>query len=412
MIKDMQRIRKLSKETFASLKIRNYRLYFIGQAISLSGTWMQSIGQAWLVLKITNSGTQLGLITAAQFLPMLFFSPLGGIVADRFDKRKILYVTQIASAILALVLGILVFTATVQLWMVYVLAILLGCINTVDNPTRQTFIFEMVGKDNLRNAISLNSTQVNLARVIGPAIGGGIIASLGLAPCFFLNSASFIAVLAALKMMSAEELNPHPIEERKKGQLMAGLRYVKSNKILRETLIMMAIVGTLTYEFSVILPLLAQFTFHGNAGTYAALTVAMGFGSVAGGLYTASRKNIKPNMLVNATWMFGLTTLLAAIAPTFSLALVTMVLVGFFSINFLSLGNTTLQLESDPSMRGLVMSLWTMAFLGSTPIGGPIIGFIGQYAGPRWGLVVGGVAALIAASIGAFQMRKPKSPNV
>ncbi len=367
---------------------------------------MQTIGQTWLVLQITKSGTQLGLIVAAQFLPVLFFAPFGGIVADRFDKRKILYFTQSASAMLALVLGILVATGSVQLWMVYVLAILLGCVNTIDNPARQTFIFEMVGKDSLQNAVSLNSTQVNLARVIGPAIGGGIIAGLGLAPCFFINALSFIAVLIALFMMTAEELSPAPKAEHKKGQLMEGFRYIKSNKILRETLLMMAIIGTLTYEFAVILPLVAQFTFHGNAGTYAALTVAMGLGSMAGGLYTASRKKIKPGTLVNAAWLFGATMLLAAIAPSFILVLAALVLVGFFSINFLSTGNTTLQLESEPSMRGRVMSLWTMAFLGSTPIGGPIIGFIGEHAGPRWGLVLGGIAALVAASIGALQMIK------
>jgi MFS family permease len=402
------KIKKISQRTFASLKIRNYRLYFFGQAVSLCGTWMQTIGQTWLVLQITKSGTQLGLIVAAQFLPVLFFAPFGGIVADRFDKRKILYFTQSASAMLALVLGILVATGSVQLWMVYVLAILLGCVNTIDNPARQTFIFEMVGKDSLQNAVSLNSTQVNLARVIGPAIGGGIIAGLGLAPCFFINALSFIAVLIALFMMTAEELNPAPKAEHKKGQLMEGFRYIKSNKILRETLLMMAIIGTLTYEFAVILPLVAQFTFHGNAGTYAALTVAMGLGSMAGGLYTASRKKIKPGTLVNAAWLFGATMLLAAIAPSFILVLAALVLVGFFSINFLSTGNTTLQLESEPSMRGRVMSLWTMAFLGSTPIGGPIIGFIGEHAGPRWGLVLGGIAALVAASIGALQMIKNK----
>jgi MFS family permease len=403
----------INRQTFVSLKIRNYRIYIVGQAVSLCGTWMQTLGQTWLVLKLTNSGTQLGLITAAQFLPMLFFSPLGGIVADRFSKRHILYFTQSASAILALVLGTLVVTNSVHLWMVYVLAILLGCVNTIDNPTRQTFIYEMVGKESLQNAISLNSTQVNLARVIGPAIGGGIIASLGLAPCFFINALSFIAVLVALYMMDAKELNPAPVTEKIKGQLMEGFRYIKSNKVLRETLLMMAIIGTLTYEFAVILPLVAKFTFHGDAGTYAALTVAMGLGSIAGGLYTASRKNIKSNMLVNAAWLFGGTTLLAAIAPSFLLALGAMFLVGFCSIIFLSTGNTILQLESDPSMRGRVMSLWTMAFLGSTPIGGPIIGFIGEHIGPRWGLAVGGFAALIAAGIGTFQMinNKKTPPN-
>ena len=404
----VEKIKKFSRQTFVSLKLRNYRLYFIGQAISLCGTWMQTIGQAWLVLKLTNSGAQLGLIAAVQFLPMLFLGPLGGVVADRFNKRKILYFTQTSAGLLALILWLLLVSGSVQLWMVYLLALGLGLINTIDNPTRQTFIFEMVGKESLPNAISLNSTMVNLARVIGPAIGGGVIASLGLAPCFLVNAVSFIAVLAALYMMRQSELTPAPQAERAKGQLLEGWRYIKSNKILRDTLLMMAIIGTLTYEFSVILPLMAQFTFHGGAGTYAALTVAMGLGSMAGGLWTASRKKIKSGALVKAAWFFGITVLLAAVLPTFILVLLAMVAVGFYSINFLSLGNTTLQLESEPQMRGRVMSFWAMAFLGSTPIGGPIIGYIGQYAGPRWGLAVGGVAALVAAALGYWRLKRDR----
>ncbi len=397
-----------SNQTFASLKLRNYRLYFIGQAVSLCGTWMQTIGQAWLVLKLTNSGAQLGLIAAVQFLPMLFLAPLGGIVADRFSKRKVLYFTQTSAGLLALILWLLMVTGSVQLWMVYVLALGLGLVNVIDNPTRQTFIFEMVGKDSVANAISLNSTMVNLARVIGPAIAGAVIASLGLAPCFLINAISFIAVLGALFMMRSKELSSAPAAERAKGQLGEGWRYIKSNKILRDTLLMMAIIGTLTYEFSVILPLVAQFTFHGNAGTYAALTVAMGVGSIAGGLYTASRKTTTAGALVKAALFFGVTVLLAAVLPKFTLVLIAMVAVGFYSINFLALGNTTLQLESDPQMRGRVMSFWAMAFLGSTPIGGPIIGFIGQYVGPRWGLAVGGFAALIAAGLGYWLLRRDK----
>jgi len=403
-----EKIQKFFRETFASLHIRNFRLYIIGQAVSLCGTWMQTIGQAWLVLKITNSGVQLGLVAAAQFLPMLFLGPWGGVIADRFSKKKLLYFTQTASGILALVLGILVGFGLVQLWMVYVLAVLLGLINTIDNPTRQTFIMEMVGKEQLTNAVSLNSTQVNLARVVGPAIGGTIIATVGLTPLFIINAISYIAVLTALHMMSNKELRPGPLVARAKGQLKQGFLYIKSNPILRNTLLMMAIIGTLTYEFSVILPLFAEFTFHGGAGGYAALTVAMGLGSMVGGLYTASRKKTRPIMLLWAALLFGVTMLVAAIAPNLVLALLAMVLVGFFSINFLSLGNTTLQLESEPQMRGRVMALWAVAFLGSTPIGGPIIGWIGQYFSPRWGLATGGFAAILAAALGTWALRKAR----
>ncbi len=408
----MENILKLNRQTFSSLKIRNYRLYFIGQAISLIGTWMQTIGQSWLVLKLTGSGTALGLVAAFQFLPILLLGPWGGVIADRFSKRKLLYFTQTASGILALILGILVATNSVQLWMVYTLALALGLVNTIDNPTRQVFVTEMVGKDHLSNALSLNSVEINLARVIGPAIAGALIATIGLAPCFIINAASYIPVVIVLFLMRKNELHHSPLAARVKGQLLEGFKYIKSSPLLRTILLMMAIIGTLTYEFTVILPLFAQFTFHGNAGTYALLTSSVGLGSALGGLFIASRRKIAPFMLVNAAFLFGIVILLTAIAPNLILAILALVLVGIFSINFLSLGNTMLQLESAPVMRGRIMALWTVAFLGSTPIGGPIIGLIGEHAGPRWGLAVGGAAAIIAAAIGALTLKKNKYPAV
>jgi MFS family permease len=396
------------RRTFSSLRIWNFRLYFIGQAISLSGTWMQTIGQSWLVLQISGSGTALGFITALQFLPILVLGPLGGVVADRFSKRTILYSTQSAAGALALMLGVLVSTGSVRLWMVGILAVCLGLVNTVDNPSRQTFVIEMVGKEQLQNAVSLNSVLVNLARVIGPAVAGALIASVGLAWCFYVNAASYIAVLIGLGMMDARELHPAPLVARGRGQLREAFRYVSTTPVLRNTLLMMAIIGTLSYEFQVVLPLFAQFTLGGGAGTYASLTVAMGLGSVVGGLYTASRRTIVPDMVVRAAFMFGVVILVAAMAPNLAFAMAALVLVGVFSINFLSLGNTTLQLESLPEMRGRVMALWTVAFLGSTPIGGPIIGWIGEYLGPRWGLGVGGVAALAAGTLGFRNLRRER----
>lgn len=402
----MTQLRRISKETFASLRIRNYRLYFIGQAISLSGTWMQTIGQAWLVLEMTHSGTQLGLVTAVQFIPMLILGPWGGLIADRFPKRKVLYCTQSASALLAVTLGVLVETHNVHLWMVYVLALGLGLVNAVDNPTRQTFVTELVGRDKLANAVSLNSVQINLARVIGPAIGGAMIASLGLAPLFLLNGFSFIAVIGALALMNEAEFYPTIPVKKATGQIKAGFQYVRANPILFNTLLMMAIIGTLTYEFTVSLPLLSEISFHGSASTYAVLTIAMGIGSMFGGFYTArNKKPTQKNIIVNA-FLFGLMVLLAAVMPTLSLELIAIVLVGFFSIIFLSYGNVILQLESTPEMRGRVMALWAVAFLGSTPIGGPIIGWIGQYAGPRYSLVVGGIAAIVASYIGMRSLKK------
>ena len=390
------------KTTFASLKIRNYRLYFIGQAISLSGTWMQTIAQDWLVLQITHSGTQLGIVSAFQFLPILILGPWGGVIADRFSKRKILYVTQVVSAILALTLGLLVAFGLVQIWMVYLLALGLGMVNVINSPTVQTFVPEMVGPEHLQNAVSLNSTEVNLARAVGPAIAGALIVLVGIAWCFIFNAISYIAVLIAFYMMREKELHPIKRAPRKSGQLMEGLRYVRSNPVLFNTLIMMAIIGTFSYEFSIILPLVAQTTFGGNAASYALLVTATGVGSVIGGLYAAGRKKISPRMLVISAFGFGVSLTVAALMPTLALAVALMVVAGLFSINFISLGNITLQMESRPEMRGRVMALWTMAFLGSTPIGGPIIGWIGQHIGPRWGLGVGGVAAIIAAGIGVF----------
>ena len=397
---------KQIEQTFLSLKTRNYRLYFIGQGISLCGTWMQTIGQAWLVLKITGSGTALGMVTAFQFVPILVLGSFGGVIADRFSKRKILYFTQTAAGGLALMLGILVATDLIKLWMIYIFVFSLGLVNAIDNPTRQTFVMEMVGKDQLPNAVSLNSTQVNLARVIGPAIGGGLIATLGLAPLFIINGISYIAVLVALSRMRVEELRPGAIVERAKGQLREGFRYVKSTPLLLNSLLMMAIVGMFSYEFNVSLPLFARFTFQSDAVGYAGLTTAMGIGSVIGGLYTATRPTVTVRMLIRAAWLFGLVILLTAIAPTLWLAMLGMVLVGIFSINFLSLGNVTLQLGSTAQMRGRIMGLWAVAMLGTTPIGGPIIGGIGQHAGPRWCLAAGGFAALAAGALGARVLRK------
>ncbi len=393
-------------QIFSSLKIYNYRIYFIGQAISLSGTWMQVIAQDWLVLKLSNSGTMLGVVTALQFIPNLLLGPIGGIIADRYNKRKILYCTQISACILALILGILVSEGVVKLWMIFILAPCLGLINTIESPTRQTFVFEMVGKDQLTNAVALNSTLVNLARVIGPSIAGVIIATFGIAPCFMLNAISYIPVIFMLFAMKRSQLH-HVLQTPKaKGQLREGFSYVLSNPTLRDTLVMMMIIGTFSYEFSVVLPVLAQFTFHGNAGSYAALTSSIGIGSVIGGLITASRKNIRENFLVYAALLFGISILVAAIAPNVYIELAVMVIVGVFSITFIAVGNTTLQLESKPEMRGRVMSLWTMAFLGTTPIGGPIIGWICEKAGPRWGLVVGGIAAITAAWIRMRSIKK------
>ena len=399
-------LHRFSRETFSSRHVRNFRLYYIGQIISTSGTFMQSIAQAWLVLKLTNSGTALGLITALQYVPILILGPYGGVIADRISKRKILFFTQSISGLLALILGVLVATGLVQVWMVYILAFCLGMTNVFDNPTRQTFYVEMVGADNLRNAVTLYSTLVNLARVIGPAIAAGLIAVFGLAPCFIINGVSYFAVVIMLGMMHTDELSVTPPLPSAKGQLQEGFKYVVSKPVIGSSLLMMAIIGTLTFEFQVSLPLIAQFAFKGDASSYAFLSAAMGFGAAMGGILFASRKGIVPYKLVSASLLFGLAVLGAAFMPSLLLSGLVMVLVGISSINFSTLGNSTLQLESSPQMRGRVMSFWSVAFLGSTTIGGPIVGWVAEIAGARWGLALGGLAAVTAAALGAITLRR------
>ena len=379
---------------FSSLKVRNYRLYFAGQVISLSGTWMQGVAQAWLILDLTGSGTALGLVSSLQFLPVLLFGPVGGVIADRFDKRRLLYGTQVAAASLAAALGVLVATGTVEVWMVYSLAAALGFVYVVDNPARQTFIVEMVGPGDLTNAVSLNSVLVNVARVIGPGLAGVLIITVGLAPCFLINAGSYAAVVIALWLMRAEQLQPAGRTTRAPGQLRAGFRYVRSTPEVLVPLVMMAVVGTLAYEFQVVLPLLARFTFEGDAGTYGTMSLLMGCGAIIGGLATAGGGRQPATALARTAIWFGSIHLAASFAPTLTIAYLAMVVLGAASIRFLALGNAILQLAAAPEMRGRVMALWGVAFLGSTPIGGPLVGWVGEHIGPRVAMGLGGVATL------------------
>jgi MFS family permease len=359
---------------------------------------MQSVAQGWLVLDLTGSGTAIGGVLALQFLPILLLGPLGGLAADRFDKRRVLLGTQVAAALLALTLGLLVLFEVVRLWMVYLLACGLGFVNLVDNPTRQAFIGEMVGPGDLTNAVSLNSVLVNLARVAGPAGAGALIVTLGLAPCFLINAGSYLAAIAALVLMNPARLRRSPPQPRRRGQLREGFRYVRRTPALLIPLLMMAVVGTLAYEFQVSLPLLARFTFGGDASTYGAMTALMGAGAVVGGLLTAAAGRRAPTALAAMALAFGAVQTAAAFSPTRAVALAAMVPLGAASIAFLALGNATLQLSSAPEMRGRVMALWAVAFLGSTPVGGPMIGWIGGFD-PRWALGVGGVATLACGAL-------------
>jgi MFS family permease len=392
-------VRGAVRQTFSSLRIRNFRLYFVAQLISVSGTWMQSVAQAWLVLHLTGSGVALGIVVGLQFLPMLVFGPFGGLVADRVSKRRLLYATQSSAGLLALVLGILVVTHTVELWQIFVLAGLLGVVNLFDNPARQTFMIEMVGRDDLPNAVSLNSVLMNASRVVGPAIGGVIITLFGLGVCFFVNAGSYVAVLVALSMMRSRDLHPTEPVARARGQVRDGFRYVWRTPALRNVLLAVAVIGIFAYNFTVTLALLAKVTFHGGAGTYAVLTSCMGAGAVIGGLVAAHRARPTPRLLQVLALVFGGLLAAVALAPTLLAAGVFIVVMGAASIGFIATANATLQLTSEPGMRGRVMALYAMAFLGTTPIGAPLVGAIAQWTNPRVALLTGAVATIAAAGI-------------
>lgn len=388
------------RRTFTSLAVRNFRLYFIGQGISLCGNWMRMVALSWLVLQLTHSGTQLGLMTAAQFTPVLLFGLFGGVLIDRMDNKRLLVFTQIGLGLISLTIGVLVLTHAIELWMVYVLAILSGLITVLDNPARQTFVVQMVGEKQLKNAVTLNSTIVNMARIIGPSIAAGLIAGIGIGWCFMVDASTFAAVLIALLMMRRTDLFHVERAPRERGQLRAGLHYARTTPALRTTLIMMLIIGTFAYEFPVVLPLFATNTFHGNATTYALMTAAMGLGAVMGGLYSAGKAAAELRRVILIAVLFGISIIVTAFAPDLVIGLLLLVVVGALSVLFISLGNTTLQLTSEPQMRGRVMSLWFIAFQGTTPIGGPIIGAIADRSDPRVGLLVGGISAVIAAGLG------------
>ncbi|MEJ3657412.1 MFS transporter [Actinomycetes bacterium KLBMP 9759] len=406
----MTPLKNLGRQTFAALANPNFRRYTAGQSISLAGTWMQTIAQSWLVLELTASATALGVVIALQTLPTLVLGPYAGVVADRMDKRKMMIVLQSSMGVLALALGLLTLTGTAVLWHVYVLAFLLGMNNCFENPARQAFVLEMVGPADLRNAVSLNSVLVNVARAVGPAIAGLVIAAGGLALCFLINAASFVAVVISLLRLDVAELRPSVPTPRAPGQLREGLAYVRRTPELAVPLLMMALVGCLAYEFQVVLPVVAQQTFSGDASTYGFLTATMGAGAIVGGLGVAARGRTGLGALVAASTAFGIAMLAVALAPNLVFALIGMAFVGASSVAFLSIGNSTLQLASEPNMRGRVMALWAVAFLGSTPVGGPIAGVVSQLFGGRAGLALGAAACLVAAAGAAVvrhRLRKP-----
>ena len=394
-----------ARRTFSSLSNPNYRKFFFGQTTSLVGTWMQTTAQSWLVFTLTHSATDIGFVVALQTLPVLVLGPYGGVIADRVDKRRLMIGLQSMMGLQAAALAVLAILHMVTYLDVCLLAVVLGLNNAFENPSRQAFVLEMVGADNLRNAVSLNSTMNNVARAVGPGIAGVLIATVGDGWCFALNAVSFIAVVGSLVAMDRSTLNPSTPTLRAKGQLREGFRYVAKTPKLAIPLIMMALVGMLAYEFQVTLPIVVGKVFHGSAATYGLLLAAMGAGAVIGGLWTAARGKTGSRALSRAAIIFGVCMTFAALAPVLGVEFVAIAIVGFASVTFLAMANSTLQLNTDPQMRGRVMALWAVAFMGSTPIGGPLIGWITSSAGARVGLGVGAAACFAAGLIGWLALR-------
>src|SRR5450755_2080223 len=372
------------------------------------GTWMQMTAQSWLVLTLTHSSTDLGLTVALQALPVLLLGPYGGVIADRVDKRRLMIALQTVMGFQALALGLLVVFGSVRFWEICVLAVILGLNNAFENSARQAFVREMVGKDELRNAITLNSVTVNAARAVGPAIGGVLIATVGIGVCFLLNAASFAAVVTSLLIMDRSALRPSPPAGRASGQLWEGLRYAARTPTIAIPLAMMSLVGLLAYEFQVTLPVLAEQTFRGGAEAYGFMTAAMGVGAVIGGLFTAARGRTGLRPMIIASAGFGAAILATAFSPVIGLAYAALLFVGWASVSFIAIGNSTIQLSADPGMRGRVIALWQVAFQGTTPIGGPAVGIIIALSGPRSGLAVGGAACLVAGAGGALLARRAR----
>jgi MFS family permease len=385
--------------TFRSLREPNYRRYFTGQAVSVVGTWMQRVAQDWLVLTLTGSGVALGISTALQFGPMLVLGLWAGAVVDRLNRRRLIIVTQAVQAVLAATLAVLTLTGTVELWMVYALALALGVVTAFDSPARQALVGEMVAPEDYVNAQALSSTIHNAGRLVGPAIAGLLIATTNVGVAFAVNAVSFAAVLIGLLRMDARGLRPVAVADSGKGAAREGLRYVLASPDLRAALLLVGVVALFGQNFRVVLPLLAQSSFDGGAEVYGYLTAALGLGAVVGALFSASRETATSWGLLISCFGFGVVNLIAAAAPTLIAAYLAMAAIGFANIIFNTLARTVLQLGSDPSMHGRLLALHGLVFLGSTPFGGPLLGWICEAFGARAGLVVAGGTALLAAVV-------------
>lgn len=388
------------RRTLDSLSVPNYRRYFAGQVVSITGNWMQMVAEAWLIIGLTHSGAAVGITVGLQFLPILLFGALGGVFVDRCDKRRLLMVTQALMALPALAMWALTAGGQITVGLVYALVLVRGVVLAVDNPARQTFVMELVGPEKVVNAVSLNSVIIHTARIAGPMLAGAMIALVGVAPAFAVNALSFAAMLLALAGMDTARLRTPERAPRRRGQVRAALAQVRADPSLRIPLGMMAVIGTLAFNFQVLLPLFAKFTWDGTATTYAVLMAAMGAGSIAGALISGWRGHVTARLLVGSAAVFGVAQLAAAAAPREWVQILVLVPVGAASVTFAAGVNSSLQLAAG-AVRGRVMALYSVVFLGSTPIGAPAVGAIAQAFGPRWGLMLGGAASVATAAVAA-----------
>ncbi|MFJ2719625.1 MFS transporter [Streptomyces sp. NPDC087437] len=383
---------------FSSLRVRNYRLFFLGQVVSNTGTWMQRIAQDWLVLSLTGSSAAVGITTALQFLPMLLFGLYGGVLVDRLPKRPTLLVTQSAMAVTGLALAVLTLTGQVQVWHVYLAAFAVGLATVVDNPARQSFVSEMVGTKQLQNAVSLNSANFQSARLIGPAVAGLMITGVGTGWAFLANGLSFVAPIVGLLLMRTRELHVVERAPRGKGQLREGLRYVAGRPELIWPIVLVGFIGTFGFNFPVWLSAYAEQVFHAGAGAYSLFNTVMAVGSLIGALLAARRGTARLRVLIAAAAAFGALEIVAALAPSYWLFALLMAPIGIFGLTVNVTANTAVQMGTDPAMRGRVMALFMMVFMGGTPLGAPLVGWITDAYGARVGFAAGGVVSLAAAA--------------
>jgi len=382
---------------FSSLRIRNFRLYMAGLTVSVAGNWMQNVAVGWLVLQLTGSGTVLGAVTAARYAPLLLLGAWGGLVADRHDKRLLLRLAAIIQLVVAAVLGVLTMTHVIDVWSLTALILVAGVVDVVDTPSRQAFMNNIVGRDRIGNAIALNSVLVNGARVIGPGIAGFVISTVGVGPCFLLNAASFGATWLGLQLMRRDELIPTAVEVAAKRQIRAGLRYVLSTPDLRTPLLLVAVAGAFAWEFPVSIPLFTSDTFHGGASEFGWALSAISAGSIAGGLLAARRRTVSQRSVAASALLWGIAILGASFAPSLAVAYGLLAVVGSGAVTFNAMSKTFLQITSRDQMRGRVMALWSIGWQGTTVLGAPVVGVLGQTLGGRYGLAFGGICCIAVA---------------